>query len=71
MTSSAAMTGSQPQFAAAGVPDIKEQLLKGYKTTAMTYKVHLDGYNQLDFLTGKLRKTRVKSSSTGVTMAIC
>lgn len=39
--------------AAAGVPDIKQQLLKGYKTSAMTYKVHLDGYNQLDFLQGK------------------
>lgn len=42
--------------AAAGVPDIKQQLLKGYKTSAMTYKVHLDGYNQLDFLTGKTQE---------------
>ncbi len=39
--------------AAAGDPDIKQQLLKGYKTPTITYKVHLDGYNQLDFLTGK------------------
>jgi arylsulfatase len=31
-------------------------LLKGYKTSAMTYKVHLDGYNQLDFLTGKTQE---------------
>jgi arylsulfatase len=32
-------------LAAAGVPDIKEQLLKGYKIGDTTYKVHLDGYN--------------------------
>jgi len=42
-------------LAAAGVPDIKEQLLKGYADPAngRTYKVHLDGYNQLPFLTGQ------------------
>lgn len=40
-------------IAAAGEPEIKEKLLKGYKTSAMTYKVHLDGYNQLDYLQGK------------------
>ena len=39
--------------AAAGDPNIKQELLKGYKTSSMTYKVHLDGYNQLDFLQGK------------------
>ncbi len=39
--------------AAAGDANIKDELLKGYKTTSMTYKVHLDGYNQLDFLQGK------------------
>lgn len=39
-------------IAAAGNPDIKQELLKGYKTPSMTYKVHLDGYNQLDFLEG-------------------
>jgi arylsulfatase len=39
--------------AAAGVPDIKEQLLKGVKLGDRTYKNHLDGYNQLDLLTGK------------------
>ncbi|KAJ9430194.1 MULTISPECIES: arylsulfatase [Pantoea] len=42
--------------AAAGVPDIKQQLLKGYKTSAMNYKVHLDGYNQLDYITGKTQE---------------
>jgi len=43
-----------PTFvAAAGDPNIKEELLKGKKIGDMTYKVHLDGYNQLDMITGK------------------
>jgi arylsulfatase len=43
-----------PTFvAAAGNPNIKEELLKGKKVGDMTYKVHLDGYNQMDMLTGK------------------
>jgi len=40
-------------LAAAGVPDVKEQLLKGMKVGDKTYKVHLDGYNQLPLLTGQ------------------
>jgi len=40
-------------LAAAGVPDVKEQLLKGYSVGNVTYKVHLDGYNQLPYLTGQ------------------
>jgi len=44
-------------LAAAGVPDVKEQLLKGYKAGDKTFKVHLDGYNQVDLLQGK-GKTR-------------
>jgi arylsulfatase len=39
--------------AAAGAPDIKEQLLKGVKLGDRNYKNHLDGYNQLDLLLGK------------------
>jgi arylsulfatase len=39
--------------AAAGNPDIKDQLLKGVKLGDRTYKNHLDGYNQMDLLTGK------------------
>ena len=39
--------------AAAGNSDIKEQLLKGVKLGDRTYKNHLDGYNQMDLLTGK------------------
>jgi arylsulfatase len=39
--------------AAAGNPNIKDELLKGKQIGDTTYKVHLDGYNQLDLLTGK------------------
>lgn len=39
--------------AAAGNPNIKEELLKGKKIGDRTYKNHLDSYNQLDMLTGK------------------
>ena len=43
-----------PTFlAAAGDPDIKEKLLKGHKAGDKTFKVHLDGYNQVDYLSGK------------------
>lgn len=40
-------------LAIAGVPDIKEQLLSGVKVGDRTFKVHLDGYNFLPYLTGK------------------
>jgi arylsulfatase len=43
--------------AAAGLPNIKEDLLKGYKMGDTTYKVHLDGYNNLDLWTGKTEKS--------------
>jgi arylsulfatase A-like enzyme len=50
-----------PTFlAAAGVPDIKENLLKGYKAGEKSFKVHLDGYNQIDYLSGKSDKTARK-----------
>ena len=43
-----------PTFlAAAGVPGVKEQLLKGYKAGDKTFKVHLDGYDLTDALSGK------------------
>jgi arylsulfatase len=38
--------------AAAGNPNITEQLLKGVKLGDRTYKNHLDGYNQMDLITG-------------------
>jgi arylsulfatase len=39
--------------AAAGNADITDQLLKGLKVGDQTYKNHLDGYNQMDLITGK------------------
>jgi arylsulfatase A-like enzyme len=40
-------------MAAVGDPDIKDKLLKGYQAGSKTWKVHLDGYNQLPYLTGQ------------------
>ena len=40
-------------LAAAGVPDVKERLLKGMKVGKKTAKVHLDGYDITDRLAGK------------------
>lgn len=40
-------------LAAAGNPNITDQLLKGVKLGGRTYKNHLDGYNQLDLLLSK------------------
>jgi arylsulfatase len=40
-------------LAAAGVPDVKEQLLRGMQVGATTFKVHLDGYDITDALVGK------------------
>ena len=40
-------------MAAAGVPDIKERLLEGYQAGDKHFRVHLDGYNQLPYLTGE------------------
>jgi arylsulfatase len=48
-----------PTFmAAAGNPNIVDELKKGKKLGDRTYKVHLDGYNQLDFITGKGKSAR-------------
>jgi len=40
-------------IAAAGNPNIAEELKKGKQLGDTTYKVHLDGYNQMDLITGK------------------
>ncbi|MBP7003753.1 MAG: arylsulfatase [Amaricoccus sp.] len=40
-------------LAAAGNADITQQLLDGTTIQGKEYKNHLDGYNQLDYLTGK------------------
>jgi len=45
-------------LAAAGNPNMTDQLLKGVKLGDRTYKNHLDGYNQLDLLVGKALSKR-------------
>jgi arylsulfatase len=40
-------------LAAAGDPDITNKLLRGVKLGDREYKNHLDGFNQMDLLTGK------------------
>jgi arylsulfatase A-like enzyme len=40
-------------LAAAGDTTVKERLLKGADIGGTTFKVHLDGYNQLPYLTGR------------------
>ena len=40
-------------MAAAGNPSITDELLKGVKLGDREYKNHLDGYNQMDLITGK------------------
>ena len=42
--------------AAAGDPDIKEKLLNGHTAGGKTFKVHLDGYNFLPYMTGQASK---------------
>ena len=47
-----------PTFlAAAGEPDIVEKLKTGHTIGDTTYKVHIDGYNLLPYLTGKEEKS--------------
>jgi arylsulfatase A-like enzyme len=48
-------------LAIAGDTEVTEKLLKGYKVGDMTYKVHLDGYNLVPYLTGKVEKSERNS----------
>ncbi|AMF96253.1 MULTISPECIES: arylsulfatase [Vibrio harveyi group] len=61
-------------LAAAGDDQVKKQLLKGKKVDGTSYKVHLDGYNQLPYLTGKVAQSPRKEfaywSDAGDLMAI-
>jgi len=43
-------------MAAAGDPNVKDELLKGMQVGAKRSKLHLDGYNQLPYLTGQAKK---------------
>ena len=55
--SSAGTTGSRRSSPPPASPDIKEKLLKGHEAAGKTFKVHLDGYNQLPYLTGQVEKS--------------
>jgi arylsulfatase A-like enzyme len=47
-----------PTFlAAAGEPEITAKLLKGYGVAGKTFKVHVDGFNLLPYLTGQTEKS--------------
>ena len=51
------LDGAPTLLAVAGEPDIKKKLLKGYTASGKKFKVHLDGYNQLPYLTGQEPKS--------------
>jgi arylsulfatase len=42
-------------LAAAGVPDVTDKLKRGYQAGAKRFKVHLDGFNFLPYLTGQTK----------------
>ncbi|WP_415070140.1 arylsulfatase [Hyphomicrobium sp.] len=44
-------------LAAAGDPDVTQKLLTGYEAAGKNFKVHLDGFNQLPYLTGQQEKS--------------
>jgi arylsulfatase len=61
-------------LAAAGDPDVKEKLQKGYKVGDKTFKVHIDGFNMLPYLTGEVKESPRKAffymSDDGEVMAV-
>jgi arylsulfatase len=44
-------------LAAAGEPGINEKLLNGHKAGSRKYKVHIDGFNMLPYLTGEVNES--------------
>jgi arylsulfatase A-like enzyme len=43
-------------LAVAGEPEIKEKLIQGHEAAGKKFKVHIDGFNQLEYLTGQAEK---------------
>jgi len=57
-----------PTFlAAAGDPNVKQNLLTGLKVGEKTFKNHLDGYNFMPRLKGEVDAVRAARSSTSTT----
>src|SRR5436190_1520949 len=44
-------------LAAAGDPDVSQKLLNGYKAGSKTFRVHIDGFNVLPYLTGEVKES--------------
>jgi arylsulfatase len=44
-------------LAAAGDPDVSTKLLTGYKAGDKTFKVHIDGFNMVPYLTGEVKES--------------
>ena len=44
-------------LAAAGDPNVSQKLLNGHKAGDKTFKVHVDGVNQLPYLTGQVKES--------------
>ena len=44
-------------LAAAGDPDINKKLLNGSQVGDKTFKVHIDGFNMLPYLTGQVKES--------------
>ncbi|MGC2613311.1 MAG: arylsulfatase [Terracidiphilus sp.] len=61
-------------LAAAGEPNINQKLLAGYKAGDKTFNVHIDGVNQLPYLTGEVKESPRQSffyvSDDGGIMAV-
>jgi arylsulfatase len=55
-------------LAAAGNPDVTKQLLDGCKVGAKSFKVHLDGYNQVPYLTGEVKKSPRNAIASAMTV---
>ena len=49
--------GGPERLAAAGNPDVTKQLLDGCTVGGKPYHVHLDGYDQIPYLTGEAKES--------------
>jgi arylsulfatase A-like enzyme len=44
-------------LAAAGDPDVSQKLMEGYKVGNKTFRVHIDGFNMIPYLTGQAKES--------------